>query len=225
LGCREFSLVHEYHFDGSSTTVIDTVGNQDGTLIGTQLAGTGTAVLAGGTSDEYVSWPPGLISHLTNATFELWLTWNGGGNWQRILDFGSNDAGIPGDQGGVGTTYLMLSPSGSGTLRAALTTSGGASESTVVGSGPLRSGGITHIAVVVDQTAGSLSLYLDGALEDSAPLTESLENLEDVNNWMGRSQYRADPELSATVHEFRIYNAPLGASLLAQSYAEGPDPP
>jgi len=44
------------------------------------LTGTGSLVLAGGTTDQFVDLPNGIIKSLTNATFEVWLTWAGGGN-------------------------------------------------------------------------------------------------------------------------------------------------
>ena len=45
-----------------------------------------------------------------------WVTWNGGGAWQRIFDFGTSDGGE--GNSGTGQKYLFLTPSsGAGTLR------------------------------------------------------------------------------------------------------------
>ena len=48
--------------------------------------------------------------------------------------------------------------------------------------------------------------------------------LDDINNWFGRSQFTVDPEFDGTLHEFRIYGAALSAGQIALSFADGPDP-
>ena len=88
----DLCLLHHYPFDGTGTTATDVVGGADGTVVNTTLSD-GTVVLAGGTSDQYVELPAGLISAWPNVTVEVWTTWNGGGVWQRVLDFGNSDAG------------------------------------------------------------------------------------------------------------------------------------
>ncbi len=52
----------------------------------------------------------------------------------------------------------------------------------------------------------------------------ALASLDDVNCWLGRSQYAADPELTGTFHDFRVYDAALTPSQIAASFAGGPDP-
>jgi hypothetical protein len=216
------ALLHRYRFDGSGTAVVDTRSDQDGTVVNASLAGAGRLDLAGGTSDQYVDLPNGMISALTDATFEVWVTWSGGNAWQRILDFGDNNA-AEGAQG-TGTSYLYLTPrSSSGFLIASFTLSGSSNETRVEDDAVLPSG-MRHVAVVVDDANNQLLLYLDGALVDSAALSGSLSGIADVNNWLGRSQYGSDPELAGSLHELRIYSAALSAAQLAFSFADGPDP-
>src|SRR5262249_47459020 len=105
-------LAHRYSFSGTGVVVTDSVGQADGTLIHTQLTGTGKLVLAGGTTDQYVDLPNGLVRSLTNATFEAWATWNGGAGWQRLFDFGNSNA-AEGTQG-VAVTTFYLTPQGGG---------------------------------------------------------------------------------------------------------------
>ena len=50
-----------------------------------------------------------------------------------------------------------------------------------------------------------------------------MTEINDINNWLGRSQFSADAELQATFHEFRIYRAALSPELVAISYGGGPD--
>src|SRR5207302_757809 len=85
----------------------DSVGQADGSILaGAALTGTGLVNLPG--NGGYVNLPNGLASALTNATFETWVTWNGGGNWQRIFDAGNNSNGE--DNQGTGLTYVMMTP-------------------------------------------------------------------------------------------------------------------
>jgi hypothetical protein len=224
-GLRD-ALAHRYRFDGSGTTVSDARGDRDGVVINGQLDGSGALALAGGTSDEYVDLPNGLISALTSATFEVWLTWNGGSGWQRIFDFGDNNNAAEGAQG-TGTSYLFLTPQTAGTsavLRVSYTTSGSANETRISASAALPSSGMRHVAVVIDDGADQMHLYQDGAPVGSEEFTGALSSLADVNNWLGRSQYSSDPELAASLHELRIYDAPLSAAQIALSFADGPDP-
>jgi hypothetical protein len=224
-GLRD-ALVHRYRFDGSGTTVTDSRGDHDGVVINTQLDGAGQLDLAGGSSDEYVDLPNGLISALTDATFEVWLTWNGGNGWQRIFDFGDSDAAAEGAQG-TGTSYLFLTPRTAGSssvLRVSFTTSGSGSETRISASSALASSGTHHLAVVIDDGNDQMHLYQDGASVGSVAFSGSLSAIDDVNNWLGRSQYGTDPELDGSLHELRIYGAPLSAAQIALSFADGPDP-
>ena len=47
--------------------------------------------------------------------------------------------------------------------------------------------------------------------------------INDINNWLGRSQYSQDPRFGGSYHEFRIYNAALSASDIRASFEAGPD--
>lgn len=225
LGLRA-ALIHRYSFDGSGTEAQDTKGTAHGTIVNTTITGTGSLLLSGTTSDQYVDLEPGLVSGLTDATFEVWTTWNGGNQWQRIFDFGSNTNGA--GMQGSGETYLFLTPSaapsGTRTLRAIFTTEGTGGETVAAGPAALPTGAISHIAVVFDDTNDTLGLYLNGVSVASATaFTGQLSTIIDENVWLGRSNYSADPEYGGTLQEFRIYDAALNAAQLQTSFASGPD--
>jgi hypothetical protein len=57
----------------------------------------------------------------------------------------------------------------------------------------------------------------------STPMSNQLKNVNDVNNWLGRSQFAADPSFSGTYSEFRIYSSARSAAQIAASFASGPD--
>lgn len=228
LGLRN-ALIHRYSFAGSGTTVTDSVGGADGTVVNTELNDTGSLELAGSTSEQYADLPDGLISGLVDASFEIWVTWNGGSTaWQRIFDFGSSDNG---SEQGSGITYAFLTPMNGVSPYAitfAYTINGSLSEQWISAGtfGPMKSGATTHVVVVIDDTNDRMWLYVNGEPDPSegVAFSGSLSAIEDVNNWLGRSQYSTDPEFGGSLHEFRIYDAALSAEQIQTSYAAGPDP-
>jgi hypothetical protein len=219
------ALVHRYSFEGSGTSVVDSAGTANGTVVNGQLSGTGTVALSGSISTEnYVNLPNGLISGLGSATIEAWLTWNGGDPWQRIFDFGSSQDGE--NQRGGGVNYLFLTPSTSGavpTLRAAFQSTDTDGEVRVNSPAALPTGIEQHVAVVVNGQNDTLALFINGAPVDSAPLPSQLSAIDDINDWLGRSLYDGDPGLAGSISEFRIYGAALSAAQIALSFELGPE--
>jgi hypothetical protein len=231
-GCTSVksSLAHRYDFEGTGTVVSDGVGTAHGTVVGatlSKLAGKGVVVLTGGTSGPYVNLPNGLISSLTSATLEAWVTWGGGAAWQRIFDFGDSTSATPEDNPATGDTYLFLTAqdSTSDVMRGVYSISGGAAaaETRVVATTALAQT-LTQVALVVDSVGGKLLLYAGGVKAGEQTFSGSLASINDVNVWLGRSQYDADPELTGTIHDFRVYKAALTPAQIATSFAGGPDP-
>jgi len=217
--CSKAPLVHRYSFDGTGVDVLDSVGGAPGKVVNAVLNGDGTLTLAGGTSDEYVNLPNGIISSLTDATFEAWFVWGGGKPWQRLFDFGSSSAGE--DKQGSGVTYLFFTLSTDTAYpRAAYSTNGNSNEIVVQMLSSLASGQSTQVDVVADDTNNLMSLYVDGMFEASVAFEGHLTLLHDVNNWLGRSQF-VDPSFGGTLDEFRIYAGALTAAQIASNHNSG----
>ena len=219
------ALLHRYSFEVSGALAADSIGSADADIVATTAAD-GRVTFAGGTSAAYVDLPNGIISALGDASFEVWLEWSGGGAWQRIFDFGSNDAG-EGNQG-IGQTYLYLTPrdgiNGSGNpLRASFSLNGTGGETTVKTSAPLATTSMQHIVLVVDDANNQLRLYLNGEISALTGFNGSLSTLDDVNNWLGRSNYK-DAHFGGSIEEFRIYGAALSDAQVAASSGFGPNP-
>lgn len=68
-----------------------------------------------------------------------------------------------------------------------------------------------------------MSIYQSGSLVADCVLAHPLSAIDDVNNWLGHSNYVADVDLAGTFDEFRIYSAALTASELSESFSAGPD--
>jgi len=232
--CFKEAIVHRYSFGGTGAVATDSIGGANGAIGGgTAAVQAGGAVTLAGDRDAaryagegFVALPSHLLSVLASATIEAWITWRGaaavgGSARQRIFDMG--------DQlGAVGRTYLNLSPSAvlpGGPMRTALTLDGAAGETAVVATtGPLPTGVLKHVAVVIDDPNRSLALYLDGAAVGSAAISAPLSSINDVNCWLGRSQFATGPEYNGMLHEFRIYNIALSATQVQASFAAGIGP-
>jgi glucose/arabinose dehydrogenase/type 1 glutamine amidotransferase/PKD repeat protein len=216
------TLIHRYSFNepAGAATASDSVSHADGSLLGgAAVTGNGLLNLTG--TSGYVDLPNGLVSVLTNATFEAWLTWNGGGNWQRVFDFGNNSNGE--NNQGTGLTYIMLTPkSAGGVVWSAATTNSGGGEIGVAWTNALPVGVRTHVALSYDFTAGTTLLYVNGQRVANGVAAIPLGAITDVNVWLGRSNW-PDPYFNGQFDEFRIHNGALSDAAVAASYAAGPN--
>jgi hypothetical protein len=220
------SLIHRYSFDGTGTTVSDTIGGADGKILGgPMLDGTG-AITFEGNDGDYVDLPNGLISSLTDVTFVTWVTWTGGGAYQRILDFGISDAGEV--IGGSGRSYIAILPFT------------GFVDNTVTGLGvEIKRPNTPTLQIasnekmrdragqvgLVFQSGLRAALYLDGNLLGETPTTISLSDIDDRNNWLGQSQWMKDPAFEGMFEELRIYDVALNACQLHSLLVRGPSTP
>lgn len=225
-------LIHRYSFSGVGPEVIDSIGGQSGTLVnGAELDGAGHVVLDG--DNDFVNLPSGLISGLGSATLFGWLSWNGGGCWQRVFDFGDNDhtAGAVGNATSSVSATPLRCPSdvptaGPGTLFEL--TPAQAPSSEVYGSAesstkfPVLQN--TSMAVVLDPATREMRLFVSGKLVGAGKFT-TLSAISDVNDWLGRSQWVQDIALRGSIDEFRIYDDALDDASVAAIDVAGPDAP
>ena len=145
--------------------------------------------------DDDITLPPG-VANSDDITVAAWVNWNGGGNWQRIFDFGNNTS-----------QYLFLTPKsdGSNTLRFAIRNGG---DEQIVETSPLTVGQWVHVAVIL--AGDRVTLYVNGlpAAANNA-VTINPNDFTPVNNYIGNSQWTADPLLGGMIDDFRIYNYAL----------------
>lgn len=132
------------------------------------------------------------------STIATWVKWYGGAAWQRIFDFGD----------GTGT-YLFLTPaSGAGNLRFAITTSGNGAEQQINAPFALPTNSWVHVAVALDGTTGLL--YLDGnpVATNNALTIRPWQTLA-RSNYLGKSQFPADPLFNGRLDSFRVFGRAL----------------
>ncbi len=226
-------LVHRYSFSDAvgSTTVKDSAGSADGTIkgLGASFDGAGQLSLPGGTASNadptaiaaYVDLPNHIINVLTNATFEVWTTWLGSGSWQRIFDFGTSDQGE--DISSGNGNYLFLSPVGGTDLRFSVRDPvTGTEPAPLTSATPLATGTEVYLAVVYDYLNNTAKLYSNAVVVASGAAPVALTSIDDVNVWLGRSQW-PDPLFQGKYNEFRIWNQTLLPNQVTAHYAAGPN--
>jgi hypothetical protein len=229
LYCAKALLLHRYSFDASGTTAIDSISGADASIVGGARASQAAGALAlsgdygsGYANEAYVNLPGSVWQGLTSATFEIWFNWQGVGRvgasaWQRLFDFGTQ-------VNGVAHRYLYVTPEGRGGVRVAFSLNGnGADEVSFVTMQPATQNVPQHVAVVVDQAASSLSLYVNGTAQGSLRLPGTLADIAPANLWLGRSNFSGDPAFYGSLLEFRIYGTALTSTQVQSSAAVGPD--
>jgi hypothetical protein len=149
-------------------------------------------------TNQFVSFPTGLAGM---QTFMAWVKWNGGAPWQRIFDFG-NDT----------NRYTVLTPlASSGRLRFNISLNSIPGEQIVDAPSAFPSNVWTHVAVVMN--GASVVLYSNGV-----PVATNLyanlvpANLIATNNYLGKSQWPADPYFSGRLSSVRIFSRPLASN-------------
>jgi hypothetical protein len=201
-------LVGWWKFDEGPGKAIDWSGlNQHGVVYGgaESVYGYDGYAINFDYADDYVELPIGeTISTLGSATITTWVQFpNFGENLQRILNFGNNDM----------TVFMYLTANNAnGELSFQITNDGGGTGAMVDASTEL-SGGWDHVAVVINETNMTVTIYVDGSGVASGPtqiLPKDLGNT--TTNWLGRSQDGAvppDPYFMGALDDFRIYNYAL----------------
>jgi hypothetical protein len=240
------AMAHRWTFNelngtlADGTVVVDSVGGAHGMVRGTGATANGASVvLPGGPNDgnsPYIDLPNGIISSKPRVTAVAWVTIDAANNWSRVWDFGNSSNGeVPPNGIGIGTSYMLLAASRGNVLndqRFVLKTptsgeSGYDWSLTNVGLFDPGPGVEIFFAATVDSSSGVASVSSfnrDGVwIQQNAALDWRLNQIEDVNNWLGRSQYGGDANLTGSFNEFRIYDGTLNRGEIYNLFAGGPE--
>ncbi|MCP4503122.1 MAG: LamG domain-containing protein [Deltaproteobacteria bacterium] len=78
--------------------------------------------------------------------------------------------------------------------------------------------------MVLDEEKSRLLAYVDGHLVGVADTTlqTPLRDLDDVNNWLGRSNYASDPNFEGRMADFKIWRGALSGEEVLHRFLEGP---
>jgi hypothetical protein len=211
-------LIHRYSFSSNAT---DSVGPADGTLVG-DAAINGGAVILSGHKPSYVDLPNTLVDTLTDVTFELWVTWDGAGIWERIFDFGNNTVGE--DMQGAATQSIFLTPNNGGVMDLSIFPQGIGGQQVINGI-PLAAHVQHHVVWAYSVATTTSRLFVDGVENGSNnSMTYTLADLAPMSNvWLGHSQYIQDADFAGAIAEFRIYRGTFLDTDVAAGFAAGPD--
>ncbi len=211
-GSIDVGLVAIYHFDETSgATSADSSGNgnaatmQGGATFSPGVRGN-AATFSG--ASQYVTLPTGIVTTLTDFSISAWVYQSAAGHGHRLFDFGT------------GTTVNMFITTDGDLLRYAVTTGGHDAEQNLLTSGILPVSSWQHLTVT--QAAAVGTLYRNGAVVvQNAAMTLHPSGLGvTTQNWIGRSQYVANPYLTGMVDEFRIYKRALSAAEVMDLYVQ-----
>lgn len=194
--------VAHYRFEGHTRSGI---GSHHGTASGNPAYTTGQlgqAIRLDAVND-YVSLPAG-VANSEAITIASWVKWDGGSTYQRLFDFGTGTS-----------QYMFLTPkSASNTCRFSITTNGNGSEAYLQSATALPVGTWCYVAVTLDGTTGTL--WINGTAVDSKPIPITPAQIAPTLNYIGKSQFTADPLFYGTVDEFHILDRALSGPELAQ---------
>ncbi|HSH17282.1 MAG TPA: LamG-like jellyroll fold domain-containing protein, partial [Verrucomicrobiae bacterium] len=130
-----------------------------------------------------------------------------------------------------GRTTLFITPSNGGVMRFNYTQAAGGAVG-VIDSTPLGANQDFHIVVVFDPKQGITRMYRNGVFAGIGTLPENVgtnlrddTSILDVNVWLGRSNFGADPYYNGRITEFRIWRGGMTEAQARQNYNCGPDNP
>ncbi|WP_371544467.1 glycoside hydrolase family 127 protein [Streptomyces sp. NBC_00554] len=162
--------------------------------------GTGAENVRG--SYQYVDLPAAVLGGASAITLSAWVKPTHNANWTRVFDFG-NDT----------TRYMYLAArNATGVPRFAITTGGPGGEQGLNGTAALPLNQWSHLAVTIAGTTGTL--YVNGTpVAQNTSMTLSPAALGTLaNNWLGRSNYPADPVFAGAFDEFNVWSRALTAA-------------
>ena len=151
-------------------------------------------------SDDYVKLPYH-TGDMQEMTFAAWVKSSSTTAWQRIFDFGNGE-----------DEYLFLTPTNGSAMRFEIKKGGttqGLNATTTLGTGTWK-----HVAVTIG--TGGATIYIDGVKNaSSSSITLRPSDIAPTMNYLGYSQFAADPTFKGLMSDVRIYNYVLSANEVA----------
>jgi hypothetical protein len=218
-------IYYAFEEEAGSTTVPDQSGNHlDALLFGGVDGGTslptfnplghvGKGLTLDGNQQQYVQLPSRVLQEFGSASVSCWINLTTAVIWNRLFDF-NNGSSI----------WMYFSPTGWNTTTQQPGThfaisSGAHLDPEMELTETVPTGEWHHVAVVLDKPY--FFYYLDGVEKNRMTnMTLGPSDLNAVQNWLGRSAFPADPYLSATIDEFRLYSGGLTPAQVAQLASE-----
>ena len=191
----EANLLARYEFEGNTNDTTYNLNHGATPSAATYVEGkSGTYALHLDGTGTFVQLPT-TIAHRNQLTIATWVYWRGGSDWQRIFDFGNGE-----------DEYMFLTARNDNRQMRFAIKNGG--EEQQLNTDFLPRNEWVHIALTMDDQ--SVCLYQNGELvASSADITLRPSDFSPVLNYIGRSQFTADPLFNGDIDDMRIYNHAL----------------
>ncbi len=203
------AMVARWHFDGSlndaTENMMDAALHGSATYAADHQSGERSLLLNG--TDNYVQLPYE-VANSEELTVAMWVKWtNSTKQWTRLFDFGTDT-----------DHYMFLTPRcADGVMRLAV--KNGGDEQTLDCPSRLPAARWTHVAVTLG--GGRAAVFVNGEeVATSTSVNISPSDIAPVLNYIGRSQFNADPLLQGYIDDVRIYNRVLSASDISKAMAD-----
>ena len=148
---------------------------------------------------------PYAVADSDELTIAMWVYWRGTNTttWQRLFDFGSDT-----------DHYLFLTPHCGEGMRFAI--KNGGEEQRLTYNNRLAARAWKHVAVSIGKN--KTALFVDGVeVASTTDITIKPSDVHPVLNYLGRSQFLADPYFTGQIDDVQIYNYALDAEGVQQT--------
>jgi hypothetical protein len=200
----EYLQFEENSFD-ETDNINDGVTSGDITYSTTQVK-KGTASIRLNGSNAYVKLPASVADRKV-MTIATWAYINSQTSWMRVFDFGNNT-----------NQYMFFTPNNGKEARFVMKNNGNEQ----ILSADKLSTGWHHISVAI--SGDNVALYIDGEMKaSSSTITIRPSDIRPRLNYIGRSQFSADPLFYGYIDDFRIYNYALSSEDVKKLY-KGEEP-
>jgi hypothetical protein len=160
-------------------------------------------------SNDYIDIEDGFSDFTSGLSIELWAYPTSTGSYARFIDFAKGQADSNIIFARSSTTNDLLFQGFNGT-------SAGAH---VIATGAITNNEWHHYAVTVDGS-GNTKIYKDG-IEVGSGTTNAPNNITRTSNYIGKSNWAADPNYQGLIDEVRVSNVARSASEIYESYNIG----
>ena len=232
-------------FNDSISAMPMTVRGLGATLDGARivLPGTTTSASPNSTISAYLDLPNGIVSSKTSITVEIWASPIASRNWQALFELGrmniagdglgaqgewtGNSAGGPVNSQGSDLLGCSVQQANNLNSQYQVVMTDGGFQSAISSALATVAGTTYHYVITVQQNGGGTTTawYRNGTLVGTGSTAFPLSSIEDVNNWLGRSQWSANSTSNVAYDEVRIYDHAMSAAEAAASFAAGQNIP
>ncbi len=197
---------------------------------GAKFTGSGIELPGGQpTTEAYVDLPNKIVSAHEEVSIELWATQTALRPWSRILVVGTSSVGELAQPGGtfsgagnlvlfgnVGSTFVNRFARGRGRFP-----NGGPDRNPA--ESPSADYGVEfHLVILYRKDLREWQWFRNGVLMEVIPEEGGPTKLDDVNVWLGRSEFSPDSNLCGKFSEFRVYDYPLSEGEIQGNFQVGP---